>query len=163
MGCHNWDTRYPYQRSIILVKLFDVRFLSEYIQSICTNCKDIPNIPKVHWEDIGGLADLKHEIKRRIQLPLINKFGLKKSGLLLFGPPGTGKTLLAKAVATEFQFHFLSIKGPEVLNMYVGQSEKNVRQSTCEMYNFSREKNMKKKMICILLQFLNKHARQHLV
>ncbi|XP_054006126.1 peroxisomal ATPase PEX6 [Hylaeus anthracinus] len=100
----------------------------EYMQSIYTDCKGVPRVPKVHWEDIGGLADLKHEIMRRIQLPLLNALGFGQSGLLLYGPPGTGKTLLAKAVATEYQLHFLSIKGPEMLNMYVGQSEKNVRQ-----------------------------------
>ncbi|XP_076245751.1 peroxisomal biogenesis factor 6 [Calliopsis andreniformis] len=100
----------------------------EYMQSIYTDCKGAPRVPKVHWEDIGGLSDLKHEIMRRIQLPLLNALGFSQSGLLLYGPPGTGKTLLAKAVATEYQLHFLSIKGPEVLNMYVGQSEKNVRQ-----------------------------------
>lgn len=100
----------------------------EYMQSIYTDCKGAPRVPKVHWEDIGGLTDLKHEIMRRIQLPLLNALGFGQSGLLLYGPPGTGKTLLAKAVATEYQLHFLSIKGPELLNMYVGQSEKNVRQ-----------------------------------
>ena len=100
----------------------------EYMQSTYTDCKGVPRVPKIHWEDIGGLADLKHEIMRRIQLPLLNALGFGQSGLLLYGPPGTGKTLLAKAVATEYQLHFLSIKGPEVLNMYVGQSEKNVRQ-----------------------------------
>lgn len=106
-------------------------FLStEYMQSTYTDCKGVPRVPKIHWEDIGGLADLKHEIMRRIQLPLLNALGFGQSGLLLYGPPGTGKTLLAKAVATEYQLHFLSIKGPEVLNMYVGQSEKNVRQGT---------------------------------
>jgi len=100
------------------------------MQSIYSDSKGAPRVPEVHWEDIGGLAELKHEIIRRIQLPLLNAFGFGQSGLLLYGPPGTGKTLLAKAVATEYQMHFLSIKGPEVLNMYVGQSEKNVRQST---------------------------------
>ncbi|XP_018358507.1 PREDICTED: peroxisome assembly factor 2 isoform X2 [Trachymyrmex cornetzi] len=99
----------------------------EYMQSVYDN-KGAPHVPEVHWEDIGGLADLKHEIIRRIQLPLLNAFRFGQSGLLLYGPPGTGKTLLAKAVATEYQMHFLSIKGSEVLNMYVGQSEKNVRQ-----------------------------------
>lgn len=49
-------------------------------------------------------------------------------GILLYGPPGTGKTLLARAVATEYKYNFLSIKGPELLNMYIGQSEENVRQ-----------------------------------
>ncbi|XP_076298831.1 peroxisomal biogenesis factor 6 isoform X2 [Lasioglossum baleicum] len=100
----------------------------EYMQSIYTDCKGVPRVPRVHWEDIGGLAELKHEIMRRIQLPLLNALGFGQSGLLLYGPPGTGKTLLAKAVATEYQLHFLSVKGPEVLNMYVGQSEKNIRQ-----------------------------------
>lgn len=98
------------------------------MQSVYTDCKGAPRVPKVYWEDIGGLMKLKHEIMRRIQLPLMNTLGFGQSGLLLYGPPGTGKTLLAKAVATEYQLHFLSIKGPEVLNMYVGQSEKNVRQ-----------------------------------
>ncbi|KAG5315044.1 PEX6 factor, partial [Pseudoatta argentina] len=100
----------------------------EYMQSMYSDSKGAPHVPEVHWEDIGSLADLKHEIIRRIQLPLLNAFGFGQSGLLLYGPPGTGKTLLAKAVATEYQMHFLSIKGSEVLNMYVGQSEKNVRQ-----------------------------------
>lgn len=98
------------------------------MQSIYTDCKGTPHIPKVYWEDIGGLINLKHEITRRIQLPLMNTLEFGQSGLLLYGPPGTGKTLLAKAVATEFQLHFLSVKGSEMLNMYVGQSEKNVRQ-----------------------------------
>lgn len=93
-----------------------------------------PRVPKVYWEDIGGLGDLKTEILRRIELPLLTSdgLGLSRSGLLLYGPPGTGKTLLAKAVATECKVHFLSVKGPELLNMYVGQSEKNVRQGSCE-------------------------------
>ena len=101
---------------------------TEYMQSTFADQIGAPRVPKVHWEDIGGLADLKREIMRRIQMPLLNIPGLGKSGLLLYGPPGTGKTLLAKAVATECQLHFLSVKGPELLNMYVGQSEKNVRQ-----------------------------------
>jgi len=108
----------------------NINVFSEYMQSIYSDSKGAPRVPEVHWDDIGGLAELKHEIIRRIQLPLLNAFGFGQSGLLLYGPPGTGKTLLAKAVATEYQLHFLSIKGPEVLNMYVGQSEKNVRQST---------------------------------
>lgn len=100
------------------------------MQSVYCDTKGAPRVPAVHWYDIGGLAELKDEIIHRIQLPLLNAYGFGQSGLLLYGPPGTGKTLLAKAVATEYQMHFLSIKGPEVLNMYVGQSEKNVREST---------------------------------
>lgn len=90
-----------------------------------------PHIPKVLWDDIGGLAKLKTEIQNSIGLPL--KFShlmgknMRRSGILLYGPPGTGKTLIAKAVATECNLSFLSVQGPELLNMYVGQSEQNVR------------------------------------
>ncbi|XP_066584730.1 peroxisomal ATPase PEX6 [Prorops nasuta] len=100
----------------------------EYMHVTCSMSEGMPKIPKVYWEDIGGLVSLKKEIMKRIQLPLLKVLGYKQSGLLLYGPPGTGKTLLAKAVATEYQLHFLSVKGPEVLNMYVGQSEKNIRE-----------------------------------
>ncbi|XP_012253776.2 peroxisome assembly factor 2 isoform X1 [Athalia rosae] len=102
----------------------------EYMQSRYSDWIGAPRVPKVYWKDIGGLGDLKSEILRRIELPLLTSAGVgpSRSGLLLYGPPGTGKTLLAKAIATECQIHFLSVKGPELLNMYVGQSEKNVRQ-----------------------------------
>jgi len=86
---------------------------------------------KTGWNDIGGLQEAKDEIMDCITLPLSqgHLFGGQKlrSGILLFGPPGTGKTLLAKAVATECRVHFLSVKGPELLSMYIGESEKNVR------------------------------------
>ncbi|XP_013907836.1 PREDICTED: peroxisome biogenesis factor 6 isoform X3 [Thamnophis sirtalis] len=91
-----------------------------------------PKIPSVFWQDIGGLQNVKKEILDTIQLPLehpeLLSLGLHRSGLLLYGPPGTGKTLLAKAVATECTMTFLSVKGPELLSMYVGQSEENVRE-----------------------------------
>ncbi|XP_047107035.1 peroxisome assembly factor 2 isoform X1 [Schistocerca piceifrons] len=91
-----------------------------------------PKIPAVSWDDIGGLSKLKEEIFRTVMMPLkhpeLVASGLRRSGLLLFGPPGTGKTLLAKAIATECSLNFLSVKGPELLNMYVGQSEMNVRE-----------------------------------
>uniref|UniRef100_T1IV48 Peroxisomal ATPase PEX6 n=1 Tax=Strigamia maritima TaxID=126957 RepID=T1IV48_STRMM len=91
-----------------------------------------PEVPNVLWDDVGGLEDVKQAILDTIQLPLqypeLLSCGLRRSGVLLFGPPGTGKTLLAKAVATECKLHFLSVKGPELLNMYVGQSEENVRE-----------------------------------
>lgn len=87
-----------------------------------------PKVPQVYWEDIGGLANLKSEIVKRIEIPLMQDCDIKRSGILFYGPPGTGKTLLAKAVATEYKLNFLSVKGPELLNMYVGQSEKNVRE-----------------------------------
>jgi SpoVK/Ycf46/Vps4 family AAA+-type ATPase len=89
-------------------------------------------IPKVKWEDVGGLQDAKQDIIDTIQLPLkhpeLFAHGIKpRSGLLLYGPPGTGKTLLAKAVATECALNFMAVKGPELLNMYVGESERNIR------------------------------------
>ncbi|XP_044285651.1 peroxisome biogenesis factor 6 isoform X2 [Varanus komodoensis] len=92
-----------------------------------------PKIPSVFWQDVGGLQDVKKEILDTIQLPLehpeLLPLGLRRSGLLLYGPPGTGKTLLAKAVATECTMTFLSVKGPELINMYFGQSEENVREA----------------------------------
>ncbi|CAI0447662.1 unnamed protein product [Linum tenue] len=91
-----------------------------------------PKVPNINWEDVGGLEDVKKSILDTVQLPLLHKdlfsSGLRKrSGVLLYGPPGTGKTLLAKAVATECSLNFLSVKGPELINMYIGESEKNVR------------------------------------
>lgn len=91
-----------------------------------------PKVPKVLWSDIGGLAKLKDEIQSSIGLPLRHMHlmgkNMRRSGILLYGPPGTGKTLVAKAVATECNLSFLSVQGPELLNMYVGQSEQNVRE-----------------------------------
>ncbi|KAL4782075.1 hypothetical protein BJX76DRAFT_333755 [Aspergillus varians] len=92
-----------------------------------------PKIPNVSWEDVGGLTNVKDALVETIQLPLerpeLFAKGMKKrSGILFYGPPGTGKTLLAKAIATEFSLNFFSIKGPELLNMYIGESEANVRR-----------------------------------
>ncbi|XP_072319053.1 peroxisomal ATPase PEX6 isoform X2 [Eucyclogobius newberryi] len=91
-----------------------------------------PKIPCVRWDDVGGLHHVKRQILDTVSLPLtrpeLMSLGLNRTGLLLYGPPGTGKTLLAKAVATECSMNFLSVKGPELINMYVGQSEENVRQ-----------------------------------
>ncbi|KAJ1488930.1 P-loop containing nucleoside triphosphate hydrolase protein, partial [Baffinella frigidus] len=90
-------------------------------------------VPNVSWDDVGGLEDVKREILDTVELPLkhpeLFESGLKqRSGVLLYGPPGTGKTLLAKAVATECALSFLSVKGPELISMYIGESEKNIRQ-----------------------------------
>ncbi|XP_015122617.1 peroxisome assembly factor 2 [Diachasma alloeum] len=120
--------RYKQSRAPI-ISLKEEDFTQSYksMQSIFSDEIGAPRVPEVHWEDIGGLASLKHEIIRRIEVPLMQNSGIESSGILLYGPPGTGKTLLAKAVATECKLNFLSVKGPELLNMYVGQSEKNVR------------------------------------
>ena len=92
-----------------------------------------PKIPKVGWNDVGGMSHIKDAVMETIQLPLsrpeLFAKGMKKrSGILFYGPPGTGKTLLAKAIATEFSLNFFSVKGPELLNMYIGESEANVRR-----------------------------------
>lgn len=102
------------------------------MQSSFSDSLGAPKVPKVLWSDIGGLAKLKDEIQTSIGLPLkhLHLMGknMRRSGILLYGPPGTGKTLVAKAVATECNLSFLSVQGPELLNMYVGQSEQNVRE-----------------------------------
>lgn len=127
-------------------------------------------MPNVHWEDVGGLEDVKAAILETVDLPLRHPHlftqGLRRrSGVLLYGPPGvacpwlhcavatdcfsesdrisldcnlllfidwclagTGKTLMAKAVATECSLNFLSVKGPELINMYIGESERQVIQ-----------------------------------
>lgn len=92
-----------------------------------------PKIPNVSWSDVGGLDNVKDVVMETIQLPLerpeLFAKGMKKrSGILFYGPPGTGKTLLAKAIATEYSLNFFSVKGPELLNMYIGESEANVRR-----------------------------------
>ena len=90
-------------------------------------------IPNVTWKKIGGLKDLREELYYDIVLPCLEpttlqKVGINKAvGVLLYGPPGCGKTLLAKAVANEARANFISIKGPELLNKYVGESEKAIR------------------------------------
>lgn len=87
----------------------------------------------VTWDDIGGLDKIKQELKETVEYPVLHpemytKFGLSPSkGVLFYGPPGTGKTLLAKAVATEVSANFISVKGPELLSMWFGESESNIR------------------------------------
>lgn len=91
-------------------------------------------VPRVYWDQVGGLEDVKQQLRETIEWPLTNPESFKRvgvkppKGILLFGPPGTGKTLLAKAVATETKTNFISIKGPEVLSKWVGDSEKAVRE-----------------------------------
>jgi transitional endoplasmic reticulum ATPase len=91
-------------------------------------------IPDVHWEDVGGLEDVKRELHETVQYPVEHadkyvKFGMSPSkGVLFYGPPGCGKTLLAKAIANECGANFISIKGPELLTQWFGESEANVRE-----------------------------------
>ncbi|KAH7725092.1 Protein PRX-6 [Aphelenchoides avenae] len=90
----------------------------------------VPKVPTVTWDDVGGLDDVKQIIAESLQLDASGRAAtktLKRSGIVLYGPPGCGKTLIAKAVANEFNMTFLGVKGPELLNQYVGQSEQNLR------------------------------------
>ncbi|KAF3655931.1 Cell division cycle protein 48 -like protein [Capsicum annuum] len=94
----------------------------------------VVEVPNVSWEDIGGLENVKRELQETVQYPVehpekFEKFGMSPSkGVLFYGPPGCGKTLLAKAIANECQANFISIKGPELLTMWFGESEANVRE-----------------------------------
>ncbi len=98
-------------------------------------------VPNVRWEDIGGLDHAKQELMEAVEWPLKYPDVFKAAnikpprGILLFGPPGTGKTLLAKAVANESNANFISVKGPELLSKWVGESEKHVR----EMFRKARQ------------------------
>ena len=90
--------------------------------------------PNVKWDDVGGLENVKQKLKEAVEWPLKNSEAFKRmgikppKGILLFGAPGTGKTLLAKAVATESEANFISVKGPELISKWVGESEKALRE-----------------------------------
>ncbi|OYT34867.1 AAA family ATPase [Archaeoglobales archaeon ex4484_92] len=98
-------------------------------------------VPKMKWDDVGGLEHAKQELKEAVEWPLkypdvFSSTNIKPpKGILLYGPPGTGKTLLAKAVANESNANFISVKGPELLSKWVGESEKHVR----EMFRKARQ------------------------
>jgi len=91
-------------------------------------------VPNVRWSDIGGLENVKKQLQQAVEWPLKYPELFEKSGaeppkgILLYGPPGTGKTMLAKAVANESEANFISIKGPELLSKWVGESESGVRE-----------------------------------
>ena len=91
-------------------------------------------IPNVNWDDVGGLDELKEELREAVEWPIKHKEAFEyvdveaPKGILLHGPPGTGKTMIAKALATMTDSNFISIKGPELLSKWVGESEKGVRE-----------------------------------
>ena len=91
-------------------------------------------VPNVGWDDVGGLEDVKQRLREAVEWPmkyaeLFRSFHLNPpKGLLLSGPPGCGKTLVAKALASETEVNFIAIKGPELMSMYVGESERGVRE-----------------------------------
>lgn len=103
----------------------------------------VVEVPTTTWDDIGGLENVKRELQELVQYPVEHpdkflKFGMTPSkGVLFYGPPGCGKTLLAKAIANECQANFISIKGPELLTMWFGESEANVRDVFDKVSSFS--------------------------
>ncbi|XP_032637614.1 nuclear valosin-containing protein-like isoform X2 [Chelonoidis abingdonii] len=150
------DTKHPelpakdeLQRLLELLKEQDP-MLEEQLQKLCIEMNDFivalssvqpsakregfVTVPDVTWADVGALEDIREELTMAILAPVRNPEQFKALGLtapagvLLAGPPGCGKTLLAKAVANESGLNFISVKGPELLNMYVGESERAVRQ-----------------------------------
>uniref|UniRef100_A0A452I5P2 Nuclear valosin-containing protein-like n=1 Tax=Gopherus agassizii TaxID=38772 RepID=A0A452I5P2_9SAUR len=150
------DTKHPelpakdeLQRLLELLKEQDP-LLEEQLQKLCIEMNDFivalssvqpsakregfVTVPDVTWADVGALEDVREELTMAILAPVRNPEQFKALGLtapagvLLAGPPGCGKTLLAKAVANESGLNFISVKGPELLNMYVGESERAVRQ-----------------------------------
>ncbi|ELY95689.1 ATPase AAA [Natrialba hulunbeirensis JCM 10989] len=92
-------------------------------------------LPKISWDDVGGLHDAKEQVQESVEWPLNNpgrfsRLGIDPpAGVLLYGPPGTGKTLMAKAVANETNANFISVRGPQLLSKWVGESEKAIRQT----------------------------------
>ncbi len=115
------------------VKMSDFLEALKYVQP--TLIREIyVEVPEVHWDDIGGLENVKQQLREAVEWPMKNpkvfeEMGIEPpKGILLFGPPGTGKTLLAKAVATESGANFIAVRGPEILSKWVGESEKAIRQ-----------------------------------
>lgn len=110
-------------------------FLNAYKEITPTAMREVYiEVPSIHWADIGGLDEVKQELKEAVEWPIRNpemfdRLGIKPpKGILLYGPPGCGKTLMARAVATESETNFITIKGPEVFSKWVGESEKAIRE-----------------------------------
>jgi len=115
------------------VKMED--FLNAYKEITPTAMREVYiEVPAVHWNEIGGLEEVKQDLMEAVEWPLKNpevfkRMGIRPpKGILLYGPPGCGKTLLARAVATESEANFITIKGPEVFSKWVGESEKAIRE-----------------------------------
>ena len=110
-------------------------FLGAYKEVTPTAMREVYiEVSTVHWDDIGGLDEVKQHLKESVEWPIktpeiFTKLGIRPpKGILMYGPPGSGKTMLARAVATESESNFISIKGPEVFSKWVGESEKAIRE-----------------------------------
>ncbi len=138
-------------RKILPIINIEEEIPAEIMEKICVTREDFQNalqniepsalrevfieVPAVRWTEIGGLESVKQELIEAVEWPLKYPEAFEAihtrppRGVLLFGPPGTGKTMLAKAIATESEANFISIKGPELLSKYVGESEKAIRET----------------------------------
>lgn len=129
------------EEETIDAEILDSMFVSqEHFTTAMGQCnpsslrETVVEVPNIKWDDIGGLEDTKRNLQEMILYPIdhpekFEKFGMTPSrGVLFYGPPGCGKTLMAKAVASECSANFVSIKGPELLTMWFGESEANVRE-----------------------------------
>ena len=110
-------------------------FMNAYREITPTAMREVyVEVPSVQWADVGGLTDVKQELQEAVEWPIkkpevFKRIGIRPpKGILLFGPPGCGKTMLARAVATESEANFISIKGPELFSKWVGESEKGIRE-----------------------------------
>jgi transitional endoplasmic reticulum ATPase len=110
-------------------------FLEAFKEVTPTSMREVyVEVPTVKWSDVGGLEEVKQELREAVELPLKHPEAFKRlgieppKGVLLYGPPGCGKTLLAKAVATESEANFISVKGPEIFSKWVGESERAIRE-----------------------------------
>ena len=121
---------------LMRLRVTEENFLEAFREMEPSSLREVlVEIPKVRWEDVGGLEDVKRQLREVVEMPIespgaYKRLGIRAArGVLLYGPPGTGKTLLAKAVANESKANFISIKGPEIMSKWVGESEKAVRQA----------------------------------
>ena len=110
-------------------------FMAAYKEITPTAIREVYiEVPRVRWSDIGGLEEVKQQLREAVEWPLkypdrFKELGIKPpKGILLYGPPGCGKTLLAKAVATESEANFIAVRGPELMSKWVGETERGIRE-----------------------------------